>query len=816
MKKRKNSSGRPLPADHLAALEDMAAWKKALITLLFFTLVLVVLMPELFFQDRIFLVPDTKAPMSFASVGRKALDEGVYPLWNPYLFSGMPSFSSMAYNPFVYPVSWITHIMHKYLFFPQMTWLLLHYFMAGIGVMLLLRSFGLSFLLSLFGGMLFIMLPNYLAMGANGHGSQACSVAYMPFALLLARRIFTGGRRSVTIGLLAITLGLQMLRGHVQISYYTYLLLGLLFIFESYSSLREGRRKDWALNTGSLVVSFILAAGIASILVFPLRHYAQYSIRGGSAGGGLDFGYAAGWSLHPKETLTFLFPWAFGYGKATYWGGMPFTDYPNYLGVVTVLFATAAMFLVKNRAKWFLFTTAVLATLLSYGKHFPLYGLMFRYFPFFNKFRVPVMVLIVQQLAVIPLMGMGIKRVLEYLDQESERAAAVLRWALIASAALILIILISRTGLESRVLGSEAARRARLPELAAGHFSNDLTRIFVILAFIIGLLYTGVKLKLAKGYIIIGLGLILFIDLFVVSRPVLHPDDTWNYEGYKIIHPVEDKNDYSEPDDATRFMMNDKSIFRIFPAPAAKLGNWSHNVHPFSENKYMVAGLFSTGGYHAAKLQIYQDLMDSMFASFNMGKVPLGILNMLNTKYIYSTYPLFQENSTFQLVWEKGQECIYENRKALPRVFFVDKVRVMGEEETLSYIISSRFDPSKEVVLAKPARAGALSAGGSSAEITDYGLNSIEIEAHTEQPCLMVVSEIYYPEWKAFVDGEEKEILRADYCLRAIELESGDHTVRLEYRSPVIRASLAVSIVAFVIAIVLSVAGRFWPKRKVG
>jgi hypothetical protein len=209
-----------------------------------------------------------------------------------------------------------------------------------------------------------------------------------------------------------------MLRGHVQIAYYTYLLIGLLFIFEAVHALRTGERRTVLVNFGMLAAACIAAIGIAAVLIIPVREYAAFSIRGGGAQGGLDYGYATGWSLHPKEMLTFVFPWAFGFGKATYWGSMPFTDYPNYLGAVTVVFCIIALFLVRERWKWFLVVTACAATLISYGRFFPvLYKPMFELLPFFNKFRVPVMVLITQQLALVVLMGMGIESFLARIKE---------------------------------------------------------------------------------------------------------------------------------------------------------------------------------------------------------------------------------------------------------------------------------------------------------------------------------------------------------------------------------------------------------------
>ncbi|MDZ7859649.1 MAG: YfhO family protein [Candidatus Krumholzibacteriota bacterium] len=805
--------------DPVIKLDRISTWKRTLIVGAVLLIVIAVLMPGIFFQNKIFFVPDSKTPVSFASVGKEALDSGIYPLWNPYLFSGMPSFSSMAYNPYVYPLSWITHFLHKSLAFPRMTWLILHYFLAGVGIYLLLRSFGVLSSVSLISGVLFIMLPNYLAMGANGHGSKACAVAFMPFAVLFARRLLSGDRKIMMAGLLSLTLGVQMLRGHVQISYYTYLVVGLLFIFETVYLFRKGKKKDLAVNTILIFLSFIIAAGIASILIMPLKHYAQFSIRGGGAGGGLEYGYATSWSLHPKEMLTFVFPWAFGFGKMTYWGYMPFTDYPNYLGIVTALFSGAALFLIKTRWKWFLAITALLSTLLSFGKFFPLFGFMFKYFPYFNKFRVPVMVLIVQQLMVVVLMGLGIQKFVNLYSEGvlfSSKSRKVFKYSIIACAVVLFLVFVASSGIQERILNSRVADKVRYADKAAEGFTKDLiTRIFLLTAVAAILLVASVK-KIRKGYLILVLAAVLFLDLFLLSNSIIHPERTWGHEGMRIVKSGEEREKYKEPDEAIKFLKKDESFYRIFPAPAAGLGRWSHSVFPFSENKYMISGLFSTGGYHAAKLQIYQNVMDKMFELFNSRTVPLQILNMLNVKYIFSYNPLFNENATFPLVWKQGSKCIYENTRVLPRIFFVDRMKVLEPEKMLDFIASSKFNPAKQVLLEKPVSLEIGSAQGSHAEIKSYGLNSIKIDAHVENSCIMVLSEIYYPDWRVEVDGEEKEILRADYCLRALPLKEGDHKINFNYQPRVIEASLTLSIISFILSVFLSIAGFLIFRRKVG
>ena len=176
--------------DPVGSFDSMKGWKRGIAAAVLLVAVLAILVPELVFHDDVFIAPDTKAPMSFRTVGRTSLEEGTYPLWNPYLFCGMPSFSSLAYTPYVYPVSFITHVLYRYAGFPAMAWLLLHYLLAGAGTYMLARSFGIRPSISLLAGILFMIMPNYMAAGANGHGSKAKAVAWMPQILLFTRGSF--------------------------------------------------------------------------------------------------------------------------------------------------------------------------------------------------------------------------------------------------------------------------------------------------------------------------------------------------------------------------------------------------------------------------------------------------------------------------------------------------------------------------------------------------------------------------------------------------------------------------------------------------
>ena len=174
---------------------------------------------------------------------------------------------------------------------------------------------------------------------------------------------------------------------------------------------------------------------------------------------------------------------------------------------------------------------------------------------------------------------------------------------------------------------------------------------------------------------------------------------------------------------------------------------------------------------------------------------------MLNAKYLFSLFPLFREGSSFPLVLQSGNAYVYENPAALPRVFCVDAFRVLPKKEALAALRAADFDPSREVILNEEPSIRPESSAGSSARITEYGLNAISITAHVEKPCILVVSEIAYPDWHAEVDGAETRILTANYCLRAVPLAPA--ITRSGCVSPrgALRVSLIVSIVSFAAAV---------------
>lgn len=814
--------------------------------LLLLVIAISVLYPEIVFENKVMHSPDAEAATSVAAPIREAMQQGErYPLWNPFLFAGMPSYESLAYTPYVYPVSVITDLLVRVLHFPGQTWLLFHVLLLGLGVYLLLREWGVPFLIAAGAGILMMWMPNYVAIGAHGHGSQANAIAYMPFVLLVWDRVWRGKDVVFNFSALVILLGLQLLRAHLQICYYTFALLGLHLIFfasfkvrdafrggpdlskspvyrvvqkmisngdseEPGSRARRGALLDVGVAVALLTLAVVGALLISAVLYLPVRDYAPFSIRGASEGG-LEYDYATSWSLHPSEMLTFVLAFSSGFGKAFYHGHMPFTDYPNYLGIFLVGFALAAGFLVRTRLVAFLVVVVVVTTLVSFGKYFSiLYDPLFRWMPYFDKFRVPVMILIVQQLAFVLLFALGLSRTLEF---ERNRGKRLTLWGIAGAIALVVIVLLSKehwtTGYAQSIAPEfqnvrSPQQQVQIAQFVGGLYYRDLVKFSLLLlagVLLLSLYFRG----WVVGRVVIAVTLAMAIgDIYSVNRHILHPEKLFRSDQLRVIHDRSEREKIFAPDDVVDFLRSDEGYFRIFPIfhPQVQL------FRDFRSNRYMNFGIASIGGYHAAKLSAYQEFVDVLDAAISSGD--LQLLNILNVRYIVASNP-FPENPAIEEVWRGTDhqgtgKVIYRNKDDLGRIYFVDTYRVAPDGEALEALASGGIDLSSIVLLDHAPEIEPVSSEGARAMIREYGLGEIKIGVELPAPTIMVLSEVYYPRWKLEVDGRPWKIHRANYILRAVSLPEGSHELVFAYDSSLLKSSLIISVVTFSLAILLLIA----------
>jgi hypothetical protein len=779
----------------LAAATKRSGWPLGPVATaaIFFLAAVVIVFHPVVIGGQTFVSSDTTAPLGFVRVGEEVLwQRGSYPLWNPYVFLGMPSFASGAYNPLIYPPDWPVALVQKVLpFLPGVSWMLLYYFLAGLGTFVLARHWGASTPAAIVAGLGFMITPNFVANGAHGHGSQVVNEAYLPWLLWLTSRLWRDAK--LTDGaLLALLLGFQLLRGHVQIAYYGWLMIGLYSLFELVRVLpKPGGARAAASRIVLLAGALGLGFALSAFFSLPIREYAEHSIRSAGEGGGLKYDYATSWSFSPVEMLTFLVPGALGFGSPTYWGTMPFTDFPNYMGLAFLLVAFLAVVAGKRPFQvTFLLVLAVLCLLVSFGKHGGLYDFLFHTLPYFNKFRVPVMILIVLQLAVALLAGLGLTAVAEAAADEARRKR-MLVWTGGLLAAAVVLWLTGVAGDVWRDAYETSARASRpLPPdaIASGYaaMKSDLIRVASVAIVALGALWAALSKRLAPTWAIAIVGAATLYDLYVVDARLMAP----------TLGPPRLVTAAAERDDVIDFLVAKKpeGEFRIFPAS------------DFQSNRYAGFRIASLGGYHAAKTKLYQEFLDADSARAVLSPVAWRLLNV---RYLVVGGMLPPEYG-FPEVFRGERAIVYEFPAALPRVTLVPAFRVVPHAEQLALYTSRTHDPLTVTLLEKDP--GIVPTAEGRAKIAEYGLNRVVVETDAPGATLLRLADLHFPGWRASIDGRAAEVLRGDYMLRVVALPPGPHRIVFEFHDEAFERGLVISLVAF--ALILGAYGYGWWRER--
>ncbi len=593
-----------------------------------YALLLALVFPEAVVEGRVFVSPDSVAPRGFSDYLAR---EGTSALWNPFIFGGMPAYASLGHDPDLYPPGPLLRGATRLLALPPLSWLLAHYLWLGLGIFLFLRARGVRPWLAWLAGAWFLLLPPQIAIGAHGHGSKVMTLAWLPWVLLGADRLLDArGRRQAlsAAALLAATVAGLLLAAHIQVAYYALVTLAL------YALCRLGlvmRREGWraGLTPLGLGLAALAIAALASAPLYgPVWEYSARSIRGAAEGGGTGFDYATAWSLAPAEWTTFLWPASWGYGAESYAGRMPMTDYPNYLGWLP-LAAAALLFWRRRRRAFDLFFLglALASTLVAAGRHFPLaYRTLYELLPGFDHFRVPVMILLLQQLAVAVLMARGLELAWR------ERTSLLRLRGLVAAGVLLLFLSAAlgpglqagplRGGLQARYAAQlarvEPSRAAAFidqqVELSGRWLRQDALSAGLLLLPLLALLEwrrrqtepgavaapTGWTLPelAAVGALLLA----LLVDLLPLDRRVLHPEHYWETRRGVSLWGEAAPAASRLPARTLAYLEQNLEGQRFYALPGSA----------FAANEAAARGLASLGGYHAAKPALADSLIKAL------------------------------------------------------------------------------------------------------------------------------------------------------------------------------------------------------------
>ena len=692
------------------------------------------------------------------------------PLWYPHIFGGMPFQASGSYHHLQYSFEALVNaILPKGLVDALHGRYLFHLLLGAVSMFFLGRVLSLSRSACLVAASAFVFSSHMMG---TEHENRFICFMHIPLVFLATYRVFDRGRLFDAV-LLGGALGSQLCSFHPQIAFYTAMLIGLYAVYTLVHDFRDRKPVSMLLRNSALFTGGVaLAVAIAAVLVFPLQEYAQYSVRGLSVGGSdVNVPFATSWSFPPLEVLTFIIPSFAGFGGPLYWGDMPFTDFPNYLGIVVLVMAVAGIVLNRSRMTLFLVIAAVLALLVSFGRHLPPVSyVMLNIVPFFGKFRAPVMILVLLQFAVALLAGYGVHALVERIKAGKDNLRRFAgRLIAVVSGVLLLVLLLTMfessfqslmTGIYESADAAHGSRGAlvsnpdyqsRINDTRFDLLMQDLWIMALFLCAAGGLIFVT---RRNPALFVTGISVLLVVDLLLVADKLIDPqDDPTRIETYYSARQTEIVN----------AMQDDTGLYRILP------------VNEFNSNEYGYFGISTIGGYHPAKMGIYQELMDQVgFNSF-------PVLDMLNTRYLVSRQPL--QGTELTSVVESEGGYLYRNETALPRAFLVDSVRVVSEKDAIFEAMRDPgFRPGEYAILEKPVGERFGPMGDSSVEITLHTPHRIEMAVDAAAPCLLVLSEIYYPAgWQATMDGQPAEILKTNYVLRSVAVPEGRHDVVMTF-----------------------------------
>jgi hypothetical protein len=729
---------------------------------------------------------------------------GHAPLWTNSMFGGMPTYQIWT----SFPNSITTYVVEgmKTIFPNPVDTILL----CLLGAYILFCVLKLNPWLALAGAIAFAFSSyNFILIDA-GHANQMYAIAF--FCPIVAGVILTfRGKYLLGGSLTAFALAMEIRSNHIQMTYYLLIALLVLVIVELYNAIKTKQIKPFSTSIIYLVAAVILAVMVNAAMLWTTSEYAKESNRGQSnltqhttePSSGLSKEYAYGWSQGVGESITFLIPNAYGgpsgmsaldvpssnlvkafeakgasqeqaegtvqqlgnMGVSTYWGEKPSTSGPFYFGAAVCFLFVLGLLIVRSRLKWWLLATVVLVMLLSLGGNWPVVSdLFFNYFPMYNKFRTVESILAIAELC-FPIMAfLALNEVITSPDKAYILKKSLLALYITGGIVLVLLALPDVffsfknahhqdliTGLTQALQGDSAYANSIVSALVADRialFRADALRslIFIVLAFGIIWLFLKQKINLTIASVaFIGL---MLIDLWSVDKRYLNNDN------------FVEKADYQQP-----FKLRDvDQIILRDPDPDYRVLDLSMGS-PFT-NAYTSYFYKSIGGYHAAKLKRYDELIDNQFTK----STNRDVLDMLNTKYIITADPKTQA---------AGMQA---NETACGHAWFVKSIKYVDNADQEMQAISS-FDPKNEAIVDKQYKGqidGKTLAVDPSSTITltSYEPEHLVYQTGSTSTQVAVFSEIYYKEgWKMLIDGQEQPYFRADYLLRAAVIPVGNHKV---------------------------------------
>lgn len=761
---------------------------------------------------------------------------GEHTIWNSSMFSGMPGYQIMTgVEPHSLFLDVENIINLKFLGYSKSIGVI---FLYLIGFYVCLLAFGVNPWLSLLGALAFGLGSYNIIIIEAGHLTKAWALAMM--APILGGMLLIFKRKYVWGGILfTIVLGTQIAYNHIQITYYTMLIGIILGVVYFVYAIKEKWVKQFMVGIGVMLIGCAFAIGCNASLLFMNQEYAKYTMRGGSeisvtpedlykdgetksiaASDGLDIDYAFAWSYGKGEIYTLLVPGAYGGGSGEtvgtdsefyknfrqkraplYWGDQPFTSGPVYFGAIIIFLFVLGLFVVKGPERWWILLATILAILMSWGKNLMGFNsFLFDHLPLYNKFRTPSMSLVIANVTMVLMAVLALKTI---FDKENPVDKKKLNLGLYISTGItagFILLMMAFSGSMSFSGASDVQMAAQygaqwdaiqdvLVKDRKALFMSDSWRSLILILLAAVSLWLYINKAIKQSGIVIGiLACLVLFDLWGVDRRYLN-DSNFITEKRVKLRPSE--TDQMLDQYAAQFKDEDYRVFDL-------------SVNTFNDS-YPSAFHHQIGGYHAAKLRRYQDLIDFYLSRH----INTNVLNMLNARYVVTS-------------GQNGQVQVQRNPDALGNAWFVDQYQLV-EDPNAEILALKELNPADTAIIdkrfASMVQGKNLERDSNSVIVMEhqkpYNPDYVVYKTKTSKEQLAVFSEVYYaPDWRAYIDGKPADYFRANYILRAMVIPAGEHTVEFKCEAPKLFKLIKVNIVSGILFVLLVSGSLVWYYRK--
>lgn len=786
-----------------------------------------------------------------ASAGRGAGQEtaeyhertGKVSRWTNATFSGMPTYQTA---PSYKSVSVLNQAVKAYhLWLPENVWYVFAYL---LGFYILLRAYDFRRALAVLGSIIWAFSSYFFIIIAAGHIWKVMALAYLP-PLIAGIVLSYRGKYLWGFIVTAIFAAFEVDANHVQMTYYYLFIILFMIIAYLVDAVRKKTMKQFMKATAVCAAGALIGVLMNISNLYHTWQYAQESMRGKSelvkknaanqTNSGLDRDYITQWSYGVDETWTLLVPNTKGGASVPlaanteamkiadpnfmqiyqqlgqYWGEQPGTSGPVYVGAFVLMLFVLGLFIVKGPTKWALLAATVLSVLLSWGRNFmPFTNFFLDYIPMYSKFRTVASILVIAEFTIPLLAMMTLKKIVDEPDILTKKIKYVyISFGLTAGIALLFALMPTLffsdfiSSSEMQALKSIPAEYltpllSNLRSIRESIFTADCWRSFWIIVIGTLCLFLYKMKKLRVEFMMIAITVLCLADMWQVNKRYLNDSMFVEKSVREQAQPMTQTD---------RQILQDKALdYRVL--------NFASNT--FNENETSFYHK-SIGGYHAAKLRRYQELIDAYIspemqktmpaiaqAGGDMTKVNgnsiFPVLNMLNAKY-------------FIVPLQSNQTVAIQNPYVYGNAWFVDKITyVKNANEELDGL--GKLDLRHEAIADARFRSqlGESKAQDSTSivKITAYEPNQLTYDVRSATGGIVVFSEIFYPEWTATVDGKAVELGRVNYVLRALNVDKGHHTVVLTFDPKSVKQTETVAYLSYGVLLLVVLLGVYFKRKE--